>query len=78
MTGILNNFLHHVIKMKREVLAKIWAFLEKNYGLLFFRFYNCGPFEGGPGAIMSQMPSFLMRPCWDPQLFLKLNTFSSI
>ena len=28
-----------------ETPAKIWAFKKKNYGLSFFRFYNCGPFR---------------------------------
>ena len=34
-------------------MQKIWAFLEKNYVFLFFRFYNCKPFEEGPGTNVS-------------------------
>ena len=69
-----NFFLHHVIiRWIGEAPAKnLGIFIKINS--YFFRFDDCGPFEGGSGQ-MSQMPPFLIRPCWDPQvIFLKLDT----
>ena len=43
------SFLNEEVKL----LPKIWAFLEKTNCLLFFRFADCGPFKGGPGANVS-------------------------
>ena len=54
---------------KAKLPLKIWTFSEKFIDLLFSRFYNCGPFEGTTGH-RSPMPSFLIRPCWDPQVIL--------
>ena len=51
MPGILNKFFSPCHQDKEaKLLQKIWAFLEKIYGLLFFHFYICGPFEGGSGS----------------------------
>ena len=44
---------------------KIGRFLKKTNGLLFFRFDNCRPLEGGMEQ-MSPVPSFLIQTCWDP------------
>ena len=38
-------------KMKRRKSSKKFGHLKKINGLLFFRFDNCGPFEGGPGTV---------------------------
>ena len=52
MSRVLNKFL--------QASTKNWAFLEKLNGLLFFRFDNCGPFEGGHGANVSNALFFNM------------------
>ena len=58
MPGILNNFFtpRHSDK-EAKLPLRIWA-LKKINGLLFFRFYNCGPFEGEPVANVSNVLLF--------------------
>ena len=62
MPEILKSFLYHVIKMKGEAPAKNLVFLEKMQWSIIFRFYSCGPFEGGPGQ-MSPIPFFFIQTC---------------
>ena len=47
--------------------------LEKIDGVLFFHFVNCGPFEGGPGANVSNafLPNTILLG--SSGYFLKLN-----
>ena len=47
------NFLHHVIEIKRKASAENWACLEQKSMVYFFRIDDCGPFEGSPGANVS-------------------------
>ena len=57
---------------KEKLPRKIWAFLEKNYDLLFLRFYNRESFEAGGGlrnkVQMSSMPPSLTQSCWGSQV----------
>ena len=53
MPGILNKLFTRRHSGEAKLPQKIWAFLKKINGLLVFRFYNCGLFEGGPGANIS-------------------------
>ena len=55
-------------QMKREAPAKNLGIFRKINGLLFFRFGDCGPFEGGGAGQMFQMPFFLVELCWDSQV----------
>ena len=72
LVAVLNKcFTPRHCKIKSEAPAKIWASLEKINGLLFFGFYNCGPFEESPGQMLS-MPFLRMRPCWNSQVIFLL------
>ena len=77
MRAAFNQFFTRRQEDKEAKLPrKIWAFLEKNNDLLFLRFYNCRPFEGGHrGKLqMSKMPSSLIQPLRFASYFLPLNT----
>ena len=50
MLGVLNKFFY-------KLPQKIWRFWKKIIGLLFFRFDNCRPFEGGTGKCLQWLPS---------------------
>ena len=63
---------HYTIKDK--AFARNLGILEKIYGLLFFRFNDCKPFEGGPGANVSSAFLFNLTPLGSSGYFLKLNT----
>ena len=61
MRAALNIFFYTTSLKDKEAkfLRKIWAFLEKIKGSLFFRFDDCVPFEGRPGA--NVFNSFLLN-----------------
>ena len=61
MRAALNKFYYFASLQDKETKLpqKLWAFLEKNNGLLFFRFDDCGPFEKGPGTNVSN--AFLLN-----------------
>ena len=51
MHAVLNKVFTPRNSEEPKLPQKILTFLEKISGLLFFRFYDCGPFEGGPGQM---------------------------
>ena len=61
----LINFSHDVMMNEEaKLLRKIWA-LEKNNGLLYSLFYNCGSFEKGTWDKFLQcfLTTLTIRPC---------------
>ena len=51
MHAALNKVFTPRHSKEPQLPQKNLTFLEKISGLLFFRFYDCGPFEGGPGQM---------------------------
>ena len=60
MRAALNKFFTppHYNKIKRQGSREKFRCLKKIIGLLFFRFDDCGPFEGeGPSKCLQYLPS---------------------
>ena len=71
MRFVLNKFFTPRHKDEgAKLLRKIWAFLEKINHLLFFRFYDCGPFDGG--AVVNISNVFLINTALLNLLYLRL------